>query len=156
MTTTVLKLFTGFIIGDLSILIPTITSSANSIITTINNISNLKTNTQNIKDIITKLQNIDLEFTITIISQFIEEQKNKNLNVSITKTLEGVSLTLIKINEQLDEFYNLINVHNKKWFSSYRTFECNNNIEILDNYNKILKNRYKILFELLKINQHEK
>ena len=148
-----LKVFTGLLIGDIPTLITTISGTAGSIINTLNYISGYSETEPGVKDVLDNLLKMDLEFTVMVISELINEQKNNhhNLNNSVRTTLEGVSLTLNKIHAELEKIQDAVGSHNSKWFSSLRKFKWDGNMQTIENYKDILKNRYTILFELLKI-----
>ena len=96
-------------------------------------------------------KNIDLEFTITILDQLVKEQEGKILQESVKKALFGVSDILTNIHDELKVFHDSIGYHNTKYFSGWRSFSCMSSIDVIKQYNEILRNRYNMLFELLKI-----
>jgi hypothetical protein len=104
-----------------------------------------------LKDIVSLLGTIDLEFTIGIIDQVVREQNDKPLHESIKKALLGVNEILNKIHKELETIQIAIDNHQQKYFSSWRSFEWDGNIENLKCHNDILKNRYDMLVNLLKI-----
>lgn len=104
-----------------------------------------------IKSIISQLQDIDLEFTISIIEEVIKEQNNKELSDSVKKVLIGLNEILSIIHKELDSIKDTIENHSKKYFSSWRKFNCSVNIETIKKHNTILKSRYNIMIDLLKI-----
>jgi len=131
------------------VLIGTVTTTTTSII---NMIGYLTTNTQpGINDILNTIKKIDLEFTVNIIEQLVKEQEGKMLCDSIKKALLGVNEVLGWIHKELDSIKQAIEYHHTKYFNNWRIFVWNGNISIIQTYNDILKNRYSILFELLKI-----
>lgn len=136
------------------LIIGTITSTTSSIggmikYLTINN-------QPGIKEVISFLNNIDLEFTINIIDQLVKEQTGKELQDSVKKSLLGVNEILQKIHNELNSIKKSIELHNTKYLNYYRSFVCDLNIDVLGKHNNILKHRYNILFELLKIYNNEK
>lgn len=139
------------IVGSIGtdVLIATVTTTTTSII---NMIGYLTTNTQpGINDILNIIKKVDLEFTVNIIEQLVKEQEGKELSQSIKKALLGVNEILKHINTELDLIKQAIDYHHTKYFNYWRGFVWNGNISTIQNYNDILKNRYSILFELLKI-----
>lgn len=141
-TTVVSNVGTNIIIGTIT----TTTSSIGSMI------KYLTTNKQpGICDVTNILCEIDLEFTIDIIQQLVKEQDDKPLNESVKHALLGVSEILEKINKELDSIKQAIDYHNTKYFNGWRSFSWSGNTALLKNHNDILKHRYSLLFELLKI-----
>lgn len=124
-------------------------------ITTISVSSIIKFVTQNIDhglhDIVNILNKTDLEFTADVINDVVHEHIDCELNEPIKKSLYGLNDILEKINGELISIKNAINYHKTKFFPGMRKFSWNGNPETLKNYSKILKHRYSILFELLKI-----
>lgn len=102
-------------------------------------------------EIIHQLADTDLDFTVSIIQQLVLEQENKQLTESIRKALIGLNQILILINNELDIIKKQMDYHKTKFFSSWRSFNCEINIEIVKKHTHILKNRYNILVDLLKI-----
>jgi hypothetical protein len=132
-----------------NLIITTITNTTSSIT---NMISYLTTSSQpGLKEILNVITDCDLEFTINIIRQLVEEQKDTRLNESIKKALIGVSNILDSIYEELNSVKKAIELHNSKYFNNWRSFEWSGNIENIKRHNIILTHRYTLLFELLKI-----
>lgn len=135
---------TNLVIGTIT----TTTSSISSII------RYLMTNEQpGINEITAFLVTSDLEFTIKIIEELVKEQQDKQLTDSVKYALFGVNEILDQIHSELDGIKDAIDVHKKKYLNSWRVFSYNGNIEKLKGENLILKNRYGILIDLLKINK---
>ena len=131
------------------LVIGTVTSSTHAIRSML---TYFTTSTQpGISDIITELKNIDLEFTILIIEQVVLEQDSKNLPASITKALIGVNEILTLIREELNKIKESIDYHNTKYWSNWRSFASNCNMAQIKKHDDILKYRYGVLTELLKI-----
>lgn len=122
------------------------TSSISSIIQYI--ISESENNSEHIKQF---LKESDLYFTVTTIQAFISEQNISDSHKSISNALAGVSDILSSINDDLQSIKNEFDAHKKKLFNSYRTFAWSKNISTLECHDNILKHRYNLLFELLKI-----
>jgi len=126
------------------------------IITTTGSIYNLITylgsNKQvEIIKITNQIEKIDLEFTIKIIEQLVKEYETVDVPKSIHITLASINTILSSIHSELTELETSIRDHKVKYFSKWRTFTTEFKIETLISHNNILKNRYKMLFELLKI-----
>lgn len=132
-----------------SLIINTITTTTSSIGSVIKYL--VTSGQPGIGDLTNILIGIDLEFTISIIHQLVKEQENKQLNESVKHALVGVSEILEKINKELDSIKKAVEYHNSKYMSIWRSFSWDGNIIILKSHNEILKHRYNLLFELLKI-----
>ena len=131
------------------ILIKTVTNTTSSIVSMT---GYLMTSSQpGINEIVSTLKKIDLEFTVGIIEELVKEQEGKELEESVKKAMIGVNETLGLINQELDSMKQAIEYHNTKYFNSWRSFSWTGNVNNIKDHNEILKNRYMILFELLKI-----
>ena len=131
------------------ILIKTVTNTTSSIVSMT---GYLMTSSQpGINEIVSTLKKIDLEFTVGIIEELVKEQEGKELEESVKKAMIGVNETLGLINQELDSMKQAIEYHNTKYFNGWRSFSWTGNVNNIKDHNEILKNRYMILFELLKI-----
>jgi len=131
------------------ILIGSITATTGSIFSLLKTIT--ASSQTGIREYVSQIKNIDLEFTITILDQLVKEQEGKILQESVKKALFGVSDILTNIHDELKVFHDSIGYHNTKYFSGWRSFSCMSSIDVIKQYNEILRNRYNMLFELLKI-----
>lgn len=131
------------------IIVSTIDATVSSITGIIKYISNEPTNTN--EHIAKFLQMTDLQFTVTTIQEFVREQNVENMNNSVITALHGVSEILTTIHDNLQSIQTEYNAYKQRYFSSYRTFVWSKDINILEFNNNILKHRYGLLFELLKI-----
>lgn len=135
------------------ILIKTVTNTTSSIVSMT---GYLMTSSQpGINEIVSTLKKIDLEFTVGIIEELVKEQEGKDLEDSVKKAMLGVNETLSLIHQELDSMKQAIEYHNTKYFSGWRSFSWTGNINNIKDHNEILKNRYTILFDLLKIKGHK-
>lgn len=132
-----------------NLIIGTITSTTSSICGVIKYMT-LSTNTC-INNITDALTSIDLEFTVNIIEELVKEQQDKELPESVRKALFGLSEILELIHQELHSIKKSIDLHNVKYLNGWRSFCWEGNIETIIKHNTILKHRYNILFELLKI-----
>lgn len=132
-----------------NIIMSTIRATTSSISGIINHIAFEHDN--NIEQIQTFLKDSDMHFTVTTIQAFIHEQNITDSHKSITNALSGVSEILTLIHDSLQSIKNEYDNHKQKYFSSYRTFTWSHSIKVLEGHNNILKHRYNLLFELLKI-----
>lgn len=127
----------------------TLTTTASSVTSLI---SYLSTNSkQGTSDITNTLISLDLEFTITIIENIIKELNGEHLNEPINKALAGVNEILFQIHKELNMIKEAIEYHNSKYFKNWRSFSWQSNTDAIKQYNTILKNRYTMLLDLLKI-----
>jgi hypothetical protein len=108
-------------------------------------------NQPGIDEIINTLNNTDLDFTIIIIDHLVKEQSGKNLNESVKMALIGVNEILELIHKELDTIKKAIEYHKTKYFNTWRGFSWSGNLNLIKQHNDILKNRYQMLLELLKI-----
>lgn len=132
-----------------NLIIGTITTTTSSIG---NTIRYLTTSSQpGINEILDSLKSSDLEFTVNIIEQLVKELNDIHFSESIKKALIGVNQILDLIHMELDSVKKAIELHNNKYFNTLRSFYWNGSIENIRKHNIILKHRYTILFELLKI-----
>lgn len=132
-----------------NLIVNTIATSVSSIYQIINYL--VQTKSANTNDILNVITEIDLEFTINIIEELINEHQNEELHESIKKTLCAINEILEQIHEILNSVRHAIDVHNSKYLNGWRKFYWDGDIETIKKYNSILKHRYSILFELLKI-----
>ncbi len=132
-----------------SILFGTIYSSTNSIVSVIKYLSSTN---HLVQDINLALREIDLEFTINIIKCLIKEYENEhNLSESIKNAISGVSEILKEIDIELKSIHDAVIYHQSKYFANWRTLVWINNIDRLKSCDKILRKRYAMLLDLLKI-----
>ena len=99
-----------------------------------------------------QFKEIDLEHLVSVIHELVHEYQNVDLNNSVKKALLGVNQILENIDIELTELRESIIEHKKKYFNSWRRFNCKCNIENIKRDKSILDLRYKILIDLLKIN----
>lgn len=132
-----------------NLIIGTITTTTSSICNMIKYVT--LSNHSGINEIVDIVVSIDLEFTVNIIEELVKEQQDKEVHESVRKALYGLSEILDLIHSELDSIKKAIELHNDKYFNSWRGFSWNGSIETIKKHNLILKHRYSILFELLKI-----
>lgn len=134
------------------LLISSISSTTSSIGSAIKYLS--KSSQKEINDVLELIKEIDLEFTISVVEHLIKEQNiaevtdNKS---SVKKALIGVSEILDIIHIEFVAITEAVDNHNKLYFSRWRKFSWNGDIDTVKKHNAILLKRYKMLFELLKI-----
>jgi hypothetical protein len=100
------------------------------------------------KDFKNMLEEIDLEFRIEVLDKLVKEQ-TENVPISVKRALLGVNDILVKIEMELKTVKKSIENHNKKWFKSWRRFNCSCNANTLKKHNKLLMKRSQILTDLL-------
>jgi len=135
-----------------NLIISTITTTTTAIINVLDYLTTstyYKTN--GISELITNIQEMDLEFTIVVIEQVIREQNDKQLPESIKRALLGLNDILTQIHIELNTIKESIENHTKKYFNNWRYFQCNITTITIRKHYEILKSRHTILFDLLKI-----
>ncbi len=77
--------------------------------------------------LVEELEGLDLDNSVKIINAHIEEIEKHNspeileTHQSLFLSIQGLHNIINLIKEQIDEIHNLIENHNKKWFSSWRS-----------------------------------
>lgn len=155
----------SFILGSISV--PTKTSimltlySVNLLMSTITNtiisVSFLlqyfkKNKTSNLDNIFNKITELDLNFTLKIIEKVIKEQNIEEINDSMKIALSGINEMLLTLNKDLTTIKEAVDYHNTKYFSSWRTISCDITIETIKLHGNLLKSRYKMFRDLVKLN----
>lgn len=143
------KALTAINTAGTNLIINTITTTTTSIFGVLKTITT--TSGPKVKEYIDQIKVIDLEFTITILDQLVKEQEDKVLQESVKRALVGVNEILLNIHKELKILEESIRYHNTKYFNDWRSFSSTASIELIKQHNDILKNRYNMLFELLKI-----
>lgn len=152
-------LITGLVLGTKAstmvstlgtdIVIKTLTTTTSSIGSVI---SYLTTNTKpGANDITNTLAELDLEFTVNVIESVINDYKEKELSDSLKKIILGVNEILELIHKELNAIKDAIEYHNSKYLNGWRSFSWNGNMDNIKKQNQVLKNRYQMLLDLLKI-----
>lgn len=130
-------------------LITTLTKTSESICCYMKRIAVL--NHPCIVKITTKLEKIDLKFSIDVIKELIKEHDGREVSLALKQTLFGVNEILEKIENELESISLAVEYHNAKYFCQWRYFSCDSNIEIIVKHKKILDKRYYMLIDLLKL-----
>ena len=102
-------------------------------------------------DVVKELKKIDLEFTVSVLQKFVEENKEKEYDDSIKEALLKINDILQVICSQLNDIKESIDNHEAKYFYKWRSLDCKSNIQAIKNNKKILDNRYQILMDFLKV-----
>jgi len=131
------------------LLVQAITATTGSIIGSVKYVTS--SNKPGLKEISKALKDIDLEFFIGVLEELVKEQENKANTESIKKALCGVQEILQNIEKELQIIKDDIEIHNSKYISGWRSFNCTCNIESIHLNKKILDQRYNTLVDLLKI-----
>ena len=137
----------------MDVVIKTVTCTTNSIGSILGHIMTM--DQPSVAEVKHELEKIDLEFTIEVLEELINEQKGRTDCDSIKKAIDGVNQILINMENELKTIKEAIIKHNNKFLSYYRTFYCKKNIDTIKKYNTLLKKRYGILIDLLKINDKQ-
>lgn len=139
-----------------TIIVKTVAATTNSIYTLIKYIIN--SNEPLYKNVQHEITLLDLEFYIGIVNELIKEYDsficgNSDNNLLVSKAIVGVNDIMEKIYIELEKIGDCIKYHNSKWFNTYRTFNCDSNIQQLKEYKTILDKRYGVLIDLLKLHK---
>lgn len=128
----------------------TISSSTSTTIKALKYITN--TDQPKFKETRDKFEKLDLEYTIGVIRELIKEQENKDsMKQSVKKSIMGVDEIINDINLELEVIKKGMDEHQKKYFTNWRTFNCNSNISKICSLKYVLDKRYTMLVDLLKI-----
>lgn len=125
-----------------------ISKSVNSTIRSFFSLINYIGSNTNHATVFHELFKLDLEYKISIIDELVKDCSNME-NQLINKAILGLNNVLRNINKELQQIDELIRNHEKKYFSSWRDFNCDNLISTIKHHSEILANRYKMLIELL-------
>lgn len=131
------------------LIIKTLTVTTRSIYDMIRYISS--SNEPKLQEVIGDIKQLDIEFSVSVIENFIKEYEHENLSDAIKRAMLGVNESLEVINEQLISIKELIHEHNSKYFSSWRSIDCSENMSKIKDAKHILNSRYKILMTLMMI-----
>ena len=137
-----------------AILSKTISRTADSICGLVRYISNY--DQPYAQDVKRELIKIDLEFTVSVLRQFVEENKNKEFSDYEKQALLGVNDALEEINKELEDIKIAMKHHETKYFYKWRSLNCKSSICLIKKYKKVLDNRYNILMDFLKIKDNQK
>ena len=99
-----------------------------------------------------KLSEIDIEKTINIIHLFIMELSNKtDIKESVKVSIISINEILQKIELELKDIKTEIEYHMSKYFSSWRSINCDNKLNNIAINTNILEKRFKLLIKLLSV-----
>lgn len=104
------------------------------------------------KDVVVELKKLDLECNISIMDALVEEHKEKDLPQSIQISLQSVSEILKLMHEELTQIHGMIEYHNTLWWNTWRVLDCTKNIDKMKGHKILFNERYRLLLDLLKIN----
>lgn len=97
-----------------------------------------------------ELEDLDLQFFITVLDRLVKEQNTKDIQDSTKQALLGVNESLTKIQDELNSVKEAIEYHQTKYFASWRSFACPS-LDSIKKHKKILETRYNLLTDLLQI-----
>lgn len=97
------------------------------------------------------IEEIDLEFFISVLDQLVSEQKGTHPPESVKKALLGVHGVMEEIQKELHAIKESLENHQSKYFASWRSFDCNYSVGSLKKHKDVLHQRYKVLTNLLTI-----
>ena len=104
-----------------------------------------------VDDIKTQLDDIDLDFFITVLDQLVKELHDMTTTESIKLALIGMTKILDSIHTELHSIKKAIEEHHNKYFCNWRSFNCAYNIDTIKKHKNVLYERYKILTDLMSI-----
>ena len=148
-----ISMFTIVSSATTNFLINSLTKTADTVCCSMKRIAVI--NHPSIVEIRDKLVTMDLLFFINIIQKLVEQHIDKEASLALKEALYGVNEILENINTELSTIMDAIDNHGKKYFSQWRYFNCDCNIDIIIGHEKILKKRYEILIDLLQIELHK-
>ena len=103
------------------------------------------------KDVIHELNKLDLEYNISIMDCLVKEHADKDLPMSVHKSLESVSNILEFMHNELNTIHALLKYHDTLFLNSWRVLDCTANINKMKDIKIIFDERYKLLISLLQI-----
>lgn len=131
-----------------SVIINTMKSTSTSILSIINIMRKSNINFKEYDDVLIET---DIEFIVTILDSLIEDYNAKDQCRTIKMALISLHEILVQIHNDLIIINDAIHTHKLKYFNYFRTFKCDCDLDKLRINNSILNNRYKMLFDLLKL-----
>jgi tRNA U34 5-carboxymethylaminomethyl modifying GTPase MnmE/TrmE len=144
------------VIGTLGMV--TATSAINSITTLSSNIFTLVgylrlTKSTYNKDIITILNKTDIEATIKLLQTIISEiPEYYNSSLSVVEALKNVQEIIGSIEDELKEIHKKITYNSNLYLlSSWRSYDCKNNLDSIEIKVSILDRRRDNLFKILEV-----
>lgn len=125
-----------------------ISKTVGSTVNTFYNFINYISSETNHAKIFHELFKLDLEYRISIIDELVKDSCNID-NILIHKAILGLNEILNNINKELQQIDEMIRMHNKKYFSNWRDFNCDELVHSVKHHSDVLNKRYKMLIELL-------
>lgn len=147
------KTLTLFSNASTSVILNAVKTTTSSIVSITNMINSSDVNIQEYNNILTKT---DIGFVVSILDILVDEHLTKEHCQTIRIALISLHDILIEIHKDLVLINDAINEHKKKYFCGYRNFKCDCSINKIEINNNILINRYKMLFDLLKLYSNTK
>ncbi len=93
----------------------------------------------------TVLEELDIQTQLKIVESLL---KSINDDPKIHVCLNEVNEIIQKIHWEMEKMYHEIDVHPQKWFASYRSPNCNKELQNLRKYSKIMDKRVEMLIKL--------
>jgi hypothetical protein len=102
-----------------------------------------------------ELDKIDLQFSIDIINEIFKQYTNMSdeAGPALKHAIYGVTEIMEIIETELQTVDESIKLHNNKYFSRWRTFNCTCNLDVIKRNKQILDSRYKTFISLLKLDK---
>lgn len=96
-----------------------------------------------IRDAMRKIDEIDIKMKMKVLRNFLDNPKESTFDPKYI-ICEDMDNILDKCNTILNNINQIINDHNTKWFKGYRKFDVSEELEELEVYNNIMKNRIEL------------
>lgn len=97
------------------------------------------------------LDDLDINSSLDIIHQFILDLSKKEINETVSKTLKYLEEILKLIETEIENINKEIIAHQSKWFSRFRTSQCDTMLKNLIKHKKILDSRFDLLIKLINL-----
>lgn len=110
----------------------------------------MKMDQPDIMDFKKTLEEIDLDFKISVLEELVKEQTGQ-APISVKKALFGVNDVLVKIDAELKTIKDAFEYHQTKYLNGWRRFDCSCNVETIKKHSRLLDDRSRVFTDLLKI-----
>ena len=97
----------------------------------------------------TEIDDISLEMYVNIVKLKLEELNKDELKLSAREMVKYVAISLENIHEELAIISSDISKHSELYFSSWRAFKCECNVDIIKKHQQQLKTRFELLLKLI-------
>lgn len=109
-----------------------------------------------VEEVVDIINKNDIEATLQVIEGLVNETcELKKKPKSIIKALDNLKITLNKVHILLEEIHKKTLEHTKKYFSSWRSLDINNETKQLEVEFNLLEKRFNLLHKILMIYNDE-